>query len=70
MSIEDIRTAYTGSNLKVRREAALLTQEELAKKIGVIKQTIIAWEKGRATPSFKHLRVLRDIFETKEIPSK
>jgi DNA-binding XRE family transcriptional regulator len=70
MSIDDIRTSYSGSNLKEKRETALLTQEELAKKIGVIKQTIISWEKGRATPSFKHLRALRNIFETKETPSK
>ena len=61
MSIEDIRSSYSGSKLKEKREAALLTQEELAKKIGVTKQTIIAWEKNVTTPSLKHLRALRDV---------
>jgi DNA-binding XRE family transcriptional regulator len=65
MSIEDIRSSYSGPQLKEKREAALLTQEELGNKIGVTKQTIIAWEKEITTPSLKHLRALKEFFAQK-----
>ena len=52
------------------RTAAAITQEELAKRVGVSRQTIIAIEKGNYAPSVllalkiaRHFRVpLEDIF--------
>jgi len=41
------------NRLKELREAKGLTQEELAKALGVTRQTIIAIEKGRYDPSLK-----------------
>lgn len=39
------------NRLQVLREKAAVTQEELAGKVGVSRQTIIAIEKGNYTPS-------------------
>jgi putative transcriptional regulator len=41
------------NRLRKLREARGLTQEELAKALGVTRQTIIAIEKGRYDPSLK-----------------
>jgi len=45
------------NRLRELREARGLTQEELAKALGVTRQTIIAIEKGRYDPS---LRLVQD----------
>ena len=41
------------TNLKVQRAMKDITQEELAKAIGVTRQTIIAIEKGDYNPSLE-----------------
>ncbi|ANF22162.1 helix-turn-helix transcriptional regulator [Thermococcus piezophilus] len=41
------------NRLRELREARRLTQEELAKALGVTRQTIIAIEKGKYDPSLK-----------------
>jgi len=41
------------NRLRELREARGLTQEELAKALGVTRQTIIAIEKGRYDPSLR-----------------
>lgn len=42
-----------GDNLRYLREHAHLTQEELAKKIGVARTTLASWEIGNRSPKFK-----------------
>ncbi|MFN2146837.1 MAG: helix-turn-helix transcriptional regulator [Anaerolineales bacterium] len=42
-----------GNNLKAARAAAGLTQEELADRVGVARQTIGLIEAGRYNPSLK-----------------
>jgi len=42
---------YVSNRVQELRMAAKLTQEELAEKVGVSRQTIIAIERGRYTPS-------------------
>lgn len=62
------------NRLKVYRAIHDVTQEDLAKKLGVTRQTIISIEKGKYDPSldlaFKMARLLKvrieDIFEYKE----
>lgn len=61
--MKDILGEYRGANLKQKREAALLTQEELAQKLGVKKLTVLQWENEQTKPSLKHLRVLKEYFE-------
>lgn len=39
------------SKLRTRRVLADLTQEDLAKKVGVTRQTVLAIEKGNYAPS-------------------
>ena len=48
--------------LKKARLAANLTQEELAEKIGVSRQTISNWENGRSYPDVVSIIVLSDIY--------
>ena len=40
-----------------------LTQEEVASKMGVSKQTIINWEKGRVVPGIPEMEMLSRIYE-------
>ena len=44
-------TNRVSNHLQVLRRKKQLTQEELAKKVGVTRQTIIAMEKGSYIPS-------------------
>ena len=62
------------NKLKVYRAMHDLTQEDLAKKLGVTRQTIISIEKGKYDPSlvlaFRMARLLKvvieDIFDYEE----
>lgn len=49
-------------NLKKFRKQKKLTQEELASKIGVIRATYWAYEKGSIMPPYEKLEQLADIF--------
>ena len=49
-------------SISAARENAQLTQLEVAKKLGVTKQTIVNWEKYRQTPSVKQAKELSLIF--------
>lgn len=49
-------------NLKKFRKQKKLTQEELANKIGVIRATYWAYEKGSIMPPYEKLEQLADIF--------
>ena len=53
-----------GERLKTLRQAKGLTQEELAKRIGVTKQTISNWENGNITPALDVLITLVEFFHT------
>jgi DNA-binding XRE family transcriptional regulator len=52
---------YSGMNLKGRRELALLSQRELAARVGVTRETISYWETGKRVPSLTNARKLRDV---------
>ena len=55
------------SNLKKAREEAGLTQEQLAEKVGVARQTILFLEKGQYNPS---LRLAHKISKIVKVPIK
>ena len=50
-------------NLKTLRKARGLSQEELAIRLNVVRQTISKWEKGLSVPDADLLIRLADIFE-------
>ena len=49
--------------LKEYREKVLLTQTELAKKLGVSFASVNRWENGQFEPTMKIKRKLRDLFK-------
>ncbi|MBF6609009.1 MAG: helix-turn-helix transcriptional regulator [Flavobacterium sp.] len=51
------------NNLKVLRASASISQEELARQIGVSRQTINAMEKGKYVPSTLLALKLAQFFE-------
>ena len=51
-------------NLKRFRKQKKLTQEELATRLGVIRATYWAYEKGSIMPPYDKIAQLADIFET------
>ena len=50
-------------NLKVLRKTRGLSQEELAIRLNVVRQTISKWEKGLSVPDADLLIRLADVFE-------
>lgn len=48
-------------SLAAARVNANLTQEELGKELGVSKQTIINWEKGRIVPGIPEMEMIAKI---------
>ena len=52
---DDIDSVVLGYKIKVKRTMRLITQEELAKKIGIDQSDLSKIEKGTANPSLKTL---------------
>ena len=51
-------------NMKAIRKARGLSQEELAIKLNVVRQTISKWEKGLSVPDSDMLVSISEVFET------
>ncbi len=58
MSAENISTKYMTTNYKLvkARESAGLTQEELARAVGVKQEQVNMWELGKSRPYPAHLK--------------
>jgi transcriptional regulator with XRE-family HTH domain len=54
-----------GENLKNLRKNQKMTQEELAEKIGVSRQSVSKWENGESYPEMNNIMILCDIFHCK-----
>ena len=52
-----------GQNLKDIRIKNKYNQEDIAEQLGVTKQTISNWEKGKSTPDINHLIKLANIYQ-------
>lgn len=50
-------------NLKTLRKNKGFTQEELAARLNVVRQTVSKWEKGQSVPDSEMLVRLAEIFE-------
>ncbi|MFR8009532.1 MAG: helix-turn-helix transcriptional regulator, partial [Gordonibacter urolithinfaciens] len=47
-----------GSNIQSRRKMTGLTQEQLAERLGVARQTVAKWEAGDSVPDLAHAGAL------------
>ena len=52
-----------GENLKTLRKNKGITQEELAARLNIVRQTVSKWEKGQSVPDSEMLVRLAEIFE-------
>lgn len=52
-----------GDNIKILRRNKGFTQEELAVKLNVVRQTVSKWEKGLSVPDAEMLQKIADILE-------
>lgn len=50
--------------IKVMRKAKGLSQQELAEKLNVVRQTVSKWEQGLSVPDADMLLTLSEVFET------
>ena len=48
------------ANIQTTRQAAKLTQEQLAEAVGVSRQTVAKWEAGETSPDLEHAAALAD----------
>ena len=53
-----------GENIKALRKSKGFTQEELAVRVNVVRQTVSKWEKGLSVPDAATLQKLADVLET------
>ncbi len=51
-----------GDNLRNLRKSKKMSQEKLAEKVGVSRQSVSKWETGEAYPEMNHILILCDIF--------
>ena len=51
------------NNLKLLRHQYGYTQEQIAEKLGVSRQTIAKWERGECLPDIENVIALADIYE-------
>ena len=49
-------------NLSTLRATLGLTQEDIANRLGVARQTVVKWESGDATPDLNNAAALADMF--------
>lgn len=52
-----------GMNIRVLRKKHKLSQEQLAEKVNVSRQTVAKWENGEALPDIYKYKILADIFQ-------
>ena len=53
-----------GENIKALRKSKGFTQEELAVRVNVVRQTVSKWEKGLSVPDADSLQKIADVLET------
>lgn len=57
-----IQTGSLSSNIRMHRLSAQMSQEELAKTLGVNRMTICSWESGATEPNITSCFRLADLF--------
>ena len=57
-------TIMLNENMKALRKNKGLTQDELASRLNVVRQTISKWEKGLSVPDVEMLQKIADVLES------
>lgn len=52
-----------GLNIQSRRKMVELTQEQLAERLGVSRQTVTKWETGESTPDLANAAALAEVLD-------
>ena len=52
-----------GANIQSRRKMIGLTQEQVAERLGVSRQTVATWEAGESTPDLANAAALVDVLD-------
>lgn len=52
-----------GANIQSRRKTCGLTQEQVAERLGVSRQTVTKWETGESTPDLAHAGALAEVLD-------
>lgn len=52
-----------GANIQSRRKMIGLTQEQVAERLGVSRQTVAKWETGESTPDLANAAALVDVLD-------
>ena len=52
-----------GANIQSRRKMIGLTQEQVAERLGVSRQTVAKWEAGESTPDLANAAALVDVLD-------
>ena len=63
MPYATIRSEESGARLRELRERKGLSQQMLADRISVSRQTITKWESGKAFPQWRTLPVLAELYD-------
>ena len=60
---KDFKMKIFGKRLREVRKSKKITQQELADRLGIKRNTYSDWENGKTEPSFENLIKLADLFE-------
>ncbi len=61
--MKEVSFFMIGENIQRLRRVAHLSQEDLAEKIGVARQTVAKWENGTTVPDIYACMAMADVFE-------
>ncbi len=51
-----------GNRLRQARKRAGLTSEQVAERVGVVRQAIVSWESGKTSPTNEHLKQIAQLY--------
>ena len=63
MNYTESKKKMLGENIWMRREAMSMSRDELADRLGIIKDTLSKWENGHMIPSKENLSKLTKVFK-------
>ena len=62
-------TETLGERIRAARQAAGLSQEKLAERLGLTRQAVTKWETGQSAPSTENLLHLAEVMQRAGVPA-